>query len=91
MRIAVTLSLAASAFLLAPVAAKAAPPALSDHAAVTQELNGRAVQPVGWRKGRRCGRRNVRPYCCTWTCYPYYRPYQYNYWQFYYPYGGPLF
>jgi len=90
MRIAVVLSLAAGAFLLAPAAVKAAPLALSDHAAVTQELGGQAVEQVGWRNGRRCGRRYVRS-CCTWTCYPYYRPYQYYYWQFYYPYGGPLF
>ena len=27
----------------------------------------------------------------NWTYYPYWRPYQYRYWQFYYPYGGPLF
>ncbi len=27
----------------------------------------------------------------NWTYYPYWRLYQYRYWQFYYPYGGPLF
>ena len=26
-----------------------------------------------------------------WTYYPYWRPYQYRYWKFYHPYGGPLF
>ena len=26
-----------------------------------------------------------------WSYYPYWRPYQYRYWNFYYPYGGPLF
>ncbi len=26
-----------------------------------------------------------------WSYYPYWRPYQYRYWQLYYPYGGPLF
>ena len=26
-----------------------------------------------------------------WTYLPYWRPYQYRYWKFYYPYGGPLF
>ena len=31
------------------------------------------------------------PRGCNWQCYPYWRPYQYRYWQFYYPYGGPLF
>jgi hypothetical protein len=31
------------------------------------------------------------PRRCNWQCYPYWRPYQYRYWQFYYPYGGPLF
>ena len=27
----------------------------------------------------------------NWTYYPYWRPYQYRYWQFMYPYGGPMF
>jgi hypothetical protein len=31
------------------------------------------------------------PRGCNWQCYPYWRPYQYRYWQFFYPYGGPLF
>jgi hypothetical protein len=26
-----------------------------------------------------------------WTYYPYWRPYQYHYWQYIYPDGGPLF
>jgi hypothetical protein len=91
MRTALVFSLA---LLLAPVAASAAPLALSDHAATTKSLStaNTGVEQVGWRRrARRCGRVYVRPYCCSWSCYSYYRPYQYYYWQQYYPYGGPLF
>jgi hypothetical protein len=34
---------------------------------------------------------NSSPRRYDWTDYPYWRPYQYRYWQFYYPHGGPLF
>lgn len=91
MRIAIALSLT---LLFVPAVVTAAPLALSDHATVTKSLGSAnaGVEKVGWRRrARRCGRAYVRPYCCTWTCYSYYRPYQYYYWQHYYPYGGPLF
>jgi hypothetical protein len=88
MRMSIALSLAAGAFLAAPLmvpgTASAAPLVLSEHAAVSQELSVKAVEPVGRR-------RYVRKRRYDWTYYPYWRPYQYRYWQFYYPYGGPLF
>jgi hypothetical protein len=43
------------------------------------------------RSGTGTGARRYARGVCNWTCYPYWRPYQYYYWQFYYPYGGPHF
>lgn len=83
MRIAIAFSLAAGLLLLAPGAATAAPLVLSDHAAVTKTVAGEAAEPVAHRY--------VRKRRANWTSLPYWRPYQYRYWQFYYPYGGPLF
>ena len=94
MRIALVFSLVFAAIFLTSAAVRAAPLALTDHAAVTKAFGeaDASVEQVGWRaKARRCGRRYARSYCCNWTCYPYWRPYQYYYWQHYYPYGGPLF
>lgn len=85
MRTVLALSLAAGAFLMTQGVATAAPLALSDHAAVTQKLAGSAAEPVARRYVRKRRRR------CGWQCTPYWRPYQYYYWQHYYPYGGPLF
>lgn len=90
MRIAIALILAAGAMLVAPVVATAAPLALSDHAAVTQKLGNTGVEQVARRavKTRRYVRRRDDD---DWMDRPYWRPYQYQYWQYYYPYGGPLF
>ena len=94
MRISFVLSLVAGFALLSPAPASAAPLMLSDHVAMTKSLgtaNAR-VQEVGVRrKARRHTRRYARRGCSSWTCRPYWRPYQYRYWQLYYPYGGPLF
>ena len=92
MRIAVSLALFAGAFLLAPGSAHAVPLALGDHAATSQDLSGAVVETVAHRAQPRRNKRSAyaaRRY--NWTYYPYWRPYQYRYWQFYYPYGGPLF
>lgn len=92
MRIAVALALIAGAFLLAPGSAHAVPLALGDHAALSQELSGAVVETVARRvQARRTKRHAYAPRRYNWTYYPYWRPYQYRYWQFYYPYGGPLF
>jgi len=90
MRIAVALALFAGAFLLASGPARAVPLALGDHAAMSRELSGAVVEKVARRaQARHAKRYSPRRY--NWTYYPYWRPYQYRYWQFYYPYGGPLF
>ena len=89
MRIPIALSLVVGAFLLTPAAATAAPLALSNHAAVTQELSISAVELVARRA------RKTRPYTRKrqpdWMCEPHWYPYQYYNWQYYYPHGGPLF
>ena len=90
MRIAVALALLAGAFILASRPASAVPLALGDHAAMSRELNGGAVENVARRAYARHAKR-YSPRRYDWTYYPYWRPYQYRYWQFYYPYGGPLF
>jgi hypothetical protein len=90
MRIALGLSLVAGALLLAsPDAARAAPLALGDHAATSRELSGAVVEEAGRRARYKRSGYAKRRY--DWTDYPYWRPYQYRYWKFYYPYGGPLF
>ena len=88
------LSIAAGAYLLAPGAVSAAPPIVSEQAAVNRAVGVTAIERVGrraLRKQRRqcCGDARVKRY--SWTKRPYWRPYQYRYWKFYYPYGGPLF
>ena len=75
--------------------ASAAPPPLADHAAsskahavsLTEQVRGKQVgkQTYARRKTVKLKRRY------DWTYYPYWRPYQYRYWQYIYPYGGPLF
>ena len=93
MRVVVALALFTGVFLLAPGSASAAPLALGDHAALSQELSSAVVEKASRRaQARRAKHRyaySARRY--NWTYYPYWRPYQYRYWQFYYPYGGPLF
>ncbi|MFO7478787.1 MAG: hypothetical protein R6X03_10675 [Methyloceanibacter sp.] len=85
MRIAIGLAVLAGAFFCVE-GARAAPPALGDHAALSRDLSVTAVEEVGRRaRAKRYTRRN------DWTYRPYWRPYQYRYWKFYYPYGGPLF
>jgi len=41
------------------------------------------------KRSRKTVRRSARK--CGWQCKRYYRPFQYRYWKFYYPFGGPLF
>jgi hypothetical protein len=92
-RLAIALALVAGALLLTPKPASALPLALGDHAALSQELGGAVVEKAARRSVnvRRNGRYAAGPRRYNWTYYPYWRPYQYRYWQFYYPYGGPLF
>jgi hypothetical protein len=92
MRIVIAFALICGVAFVAPTVVSAAPLALSDHAAVTKTVGGAqsAVETVGWRnQARRNARRSFRD--CDWRNAPYWRPYQYYNWQYYYPYGGPLF
>jgi hypothetical protein len=88
MRCAIALSLLTGAVLLAP-GAEAAPLALGDQAGLSREASAALVGEVSRR-----ARYKRYPYAKRrqdWTYLPYWRPYQYRYWKFYYPYGGPLF
>jgi len=93
LRFLVALALVAGAFVLAPRPASALPLALADHAAMSQEAGGAVVEQVARRSvnARRHGRYAYGPRRYNWSYYPYWRPYQYRYWQFMYPYGGPMF
>jgi hypothetical protein len=88
MRIASLAALLIGALLLAARPAAAAPLSLGDQASLSRDLASTPVQNVT-RKAQIRRAKRVRRY--DWTYYPYWRPYQYRYWQFYYPYGGPLF
>jgi hypothetical protein len=77
--------------LLAPGKASAAQPPLADHAASSKAHAASLMEEVRGRQtyARRKTVKLKRRY--DWTYYPYWRPYQYRYWQYIYPYGGPLF
>lgn len=94
MRIAIAFAFLAGA-IAASGPALAAPPALGDHAVLSREIAGEAVEIAAKRADvRRAKRYASKRYAkrrYDWSYYPYWRPYQYRYWQFYYPYGGPLF
>ncbi len=89
MRIAIAVLLLAWAAFAAPASAL---PALADHGAATKALSAGSVDQVRNRYvyPRKQALRAKRRYN-NWAYYPYWRPYQYHYWQYYYPYGGPLF
>ena len=89
MRIAIAALVMVGAAWLAATPARAAPVPLTGTAAHTiAEDAGSMVMTVAKRK-RKTVRRSTRN--CGWQCKRYWRPYQYRYWKFYYPYGGPLF
>lgn len=71
--------------------ARAAPVPLTGIAADPLSENAAAmVVTVSKRtRTRKTVRRGQRK--CGWQCKRYYTPYQYRYWKFYYPHGGPLF
>ena len=89
MRSAVAFAFIVGTLAMAPGQASAVRLALGDHAALSRDMSG-AVMQVSHRHAY------VRRYAVAlrrynWQYYPYWRPYQYRYWQHYYPYGGPLF
>lgn len=86
MRNAIGLAILAGAFSFTG-GAEAAPLSLGDHAALSRDASASLVEQAGRKaRAKRYGKRRY-----DWTYYPYWRPYQYRYWKFYYPYGGPLF
>jgi hypothetical protein len=94
LRFLTALALIAGAFVLAPKPASALPLSLGDHAAASHAIADAAVVEKVSRRSvnaRRSGRYAYGPRRYNWTYYPYWRPYQYRYWQFLYPYGGPMF
>ncbi len=84
--------------LLAPGSASAAPP-LADHTVTSKAQASSLVDEA--RVKRTAKRADKKVYVQRkfpkykrrhdWTYYPYWRPYQYRYWKYIYPYGGPLF
>lgn len=75
---------------LTAASTNAAPVPLTGTAAHTiAEDAGSMAMTVAKRTPKKVVRRSTRN--CGWQCKRYYRPYQYRYWKFYYPYGGPLF
>ena len=92
MRMAIAFALFAGATLLAPGAASAVPLALGDHAAVSRNLSNAALEPVARRPHKYSSDtpRNTRA-VTTGPIIPIGGPISNRYWQFYYPYGGPLF
>jgi hypothetical protein len=90
MRIAIAFALLAGVFLPTPGPVQAAPLTLGEYATFSQELSGALVREVA-RRHRYNKRYVYAKRRFDWTYLPYWRPYQYRYWQFYYPYGGPLF
>jgi hypothetical protein len=90
MRMAIALVFFAAAGFSAPDRASAVPLAVGDQAPLAREASAGPVEPVARRYAR--AKRYVKyPRRYNWSYYPYWRPYQYRYWQFIYPYGGPLF
>ena len=90
MRRAVFPALFVAAAFLAPAPAASFEGALGDEAAIANDLGDGLLEPVAHRaKGHKHYAKKGRRY--DWSYYPYWRPYQYRYWQLYYPYGGPLF
>jgi hypothetical protein len=81
------IALAFLAFVAASQPALAAPL----HPTLTKEANSGRVETVHYKYKKNRRYAVAIPRGCNWQCYPYWRPYQYRYWQFYYPYGGPLF
>ena len=79
---------AAAAFLAPAVRRSWQRSATTRSSAGTSARPRLSPQPAGPMRGQSVTPEIRRRY--NWSYYPYWRPYQYRYWQFYYPYGGPL-
>jgi hypothetical protein len=91
MRRAVFLTVFAAAAFLLPAHASALQGALADQAAISRDLGAAAFELAARRTKARQKHYAKKTRRYDWSYYPYWRPYQYRYWQLYYPYGGPLF
>jgi hypothetical protein len=81
----------AAAAFLAPAPASAFQGALADQAAIGRDLGATPFDLAARRAKARQKHYAKKTRRYDWSYYPYWRPYQYRYWQLYYPYGGPLF
>jgi hypothetical protein len=89
MRIAIAALLTIGASWLALAPADAAPVPLTGTRAHTIAGDTGSMAITVAKRTRKTVTRSARK--CGWQCKRYYRPYQYRYWKFYYPFGGPLF
>lgn len=90
MRIAIVVLLLGGAWLVAAPASAAPVPLSGEAARTVSESAGSMVETAAKRaRTRKVVRRSTRD--CGWQCRRYWRPFQYRYWKYYYPYGGPLF
>lgn len=91
MRIALVFLVLLGGVWLSGAPAAAAPVPLSGAAArAASDSAGTMVTTAGKRaRTQKAVRRGTRD--CGWQCRRYWRPFQYRYWKYYYPYGGPLF
>ena len=91
MRRAVFLTVFAAAAFLLPAHASALQGALGDQAAISRDLGAAAFELAARRAKARQKHYAKKTRRYDWSYYPYWRPYQYRYWQLDYPDGGPLF
>jgi hypothetical protein len=89
MRIAIAILVSFGAFWAATSPAGAAPVPLAGAAARAISENTGSLVETAAKRTRKAATRSARK--CGWRCKRYWRPYQYRYWKFYYPHGGPLF
>ena len=91
MRRAVFLTVFAAAAFLLPAHASTLQGELGDQAEISRNLGAAAFELAARRAKARQKHYAKKTRRYDWSYYPYWRPYQYRYWQLYYPYGGPLF
>ena len=81
MRRAIFLIFFAAAAFLAPAPASALQGALADQAAISRDLGATAFAARRAKARNKHYAKKSRRY--DWSYYPYWRPYQYRYWQLY--------
>ncbi len=93
MRSAVVIALILGALTMTSGSASAGPLGFGGHIALSPNASPTVIQVAHRHYYARHSKRYIynTPRRYNWQYYPYWRPYQYRYWQHYYPYGGPLF